>query len=172
MEFRKGDRVSVRKQYLKASRADISCLRIVDSGLPNEFMVVAADRSTAGVDAVVLSPCCNRLLDPATGDHACAAHPAELFEIVSRGDQGSSDQDKIMEALGKGDPKFFFSADTPLGSAVRTGYYEDEQNVGFSISLFGLKPVVLAAKKPKEMDIGTVVVELLKEMKILKTPKP
>jgi hypothetical protein len=168
MDLRKGDRVAVRKQYLKASRRDISCLRIIDSGLPNEFAVVGTDRSTEGVDAVVLSPCCNRLLDPETGDHACAAHPAELFELVTRGDQGSSDQDKIMDALGKGDPKFFFSADTPLGSAVRTGYYEDEQNVGFSISLFGLKPVVLAAKKPKDMDIGSVVVDLLKEMKIIK----
>ena len=168
MDFRKGDKVAVKKAFLGASPDDISCLRIIASGLPNEFTVIGTDRSTGGADAVVLAPCCNRVLDPVTGGHACAAHPAEIFDLVSRGEQGSSDLDKIMEALSKGDPKFFFSADTPLGSAVRTGLYEDAEHIGFTLSLFGLKPVVLAAKKPKDMDVSGIVVELLREMKILK----
>jgi hypothetical protein len=163
-DFRKGDKVAVKKAYLDASPDDISCLRIVRHGLPNEFLVSDTDMSLDGVPAVVLSPCCNRLADPDTGEISCVGHPAELFELLSRADAASSSLDKIMEALSKTEPKNFASVDTPFGRFLQAGHYEDEQHVGFSFSVFGLKPLVFAGKKSKAL---SDVVDFIKRMEIL-----
>lgn len=164
MDFRKGDRIAVRKAYLGASGDDISCLRVVRHGLPNEFLVTDTDVSLDGVPAVVLSPCCNRLVDPGNGQISCVGHPAEIFELLSRADPASSSLDRILEALSKTEPKNFASVDTPFGRFLQAGHYEDDQHIGFSFSVFGLKPLVFAGKKSKAL---SDVAEFIKRMEIL-----
>jgi len=150
-DFRPGDRVAVRKDYLGADQEDISCLRLIRAGLPNEFTVVKHVKGPQGIPAVILSPCCERLRDPHTGQPYCAAHPAMLFELVARGEPDTEALEAALNALGKNSPAAFITVDSPLGM-LHFGHYKDGDKEGIMLRVPGLKPITIAGR-----DYGSIV---------------
>ena len=140
-----GDKVALRKEYLEASERDVSCAKVIRDGAPNEF-VVAESHVLSGVEAVTLSPCCGRSLD-AAGVPLCAAHPAALFELISRGSPERAAVDDALDALFRSEPKRFFSVDAPLlGPLVHFGHYDDGKCEGLAVRVAGAKPFLIAGK--------------------------
>lgn len=140
-----GDRVALRQDYLEAAEEDISCVRLINAGFPNEF-VVSESCSMGGVDALVLSPCCGRLRGKG-GVTMCDGHPASLFRLLSRGAPGQSGLDGILDALLKTDPKRFFTVDLPLlGPLLQFAHYEDGKEEGLVLRLAGMKPIMVAGR--------------------------
>lgn len=144
-DFKAGDTVALKKEFLKASEEDVSCTRLLQAGFPNEFLV-AKVQTRGDVPALVLSPCCGRLVGK-SGEKLCDAHPAALFEIVRRASpEGKAIEDSI-EALWKTDPKRFLAIDLPLlGPVVRMGHYEEGDKEGLAIQIGGTKPLVVVGK--------------------------
>lgn len=150
MAFEAGDVVALRKDYLSATAADVSCVKVIGSGLPNEF-TVAAVLDASGTEALKLSPCCGRLRDE-RGETMCEAHPAYLFDMLRRADPAAAGLDKILSIFGAAaDPKSFLSLDLAGFQAVRIGHYEEGDKIGLTLSLFGSKPLVLAGKKTPQI---------------------
>lgn len=144
-DFRPGDRVAVRKEYLGADPGDISCLRLIRAGLPNEFTVVKPLKGPAGIPAVTLAPCCDRLRDPHTGQPYCSAHPSMLFELVARGEPEAEALEAALDALGKADPSAFITVESPLG-LLHFGHYKDGDKEGILLRVPGLKPITIAGR--------------------------
>ena len=146
MDFAAGDRVALRDEYLTAGEGDISCVRIIKAGFPNEFVVSSACSTESGEDALVLSPCCGRLRGEG-GVVMCEAHPAFLFRLVARGTPGQSSLDGIVEGLLKTDPKRFVSVDLPLlGPLLQFAQYENGKEEGLLLRLAGMKPILVAGR--------------------------
>lgn len=144
-DFRPGDRVAVRKEYLGAAPGDISCLRLIGAGLPNEFVVVKTAQGSQGIPAVVLAPCCERIRDPRTGEPYCFGHPAMLFELVARGAPDEAALEAELEALGKTNPEAFITVDSPIG-LLHFGHYKDGDKESILLRVPGLKPIAIAGR--------------------------
>jgi len=144
-EFRAGDTVALRKEFLKADEEDVSCTKVLKAGFPNEFVVSKAG-THGGVPTVSLWPCCGRLLGK-DGTPLCDAHPSAIFEPVRRASPGGKGAEDAIEELWLKDPKRFVSIDVPiLGPLVHFGHYEDGNKEGLVLRIAGMKPFVLAGK--------------------------
>lgn len=144
-DFNPGDRVALRSEYLHATEEDISCVRLINAGFPNEFVVSEAC-SVDGLDAVVLSPCCGRLRG-AGGSFMCEAHPAQLFSLLSREKRSDPSIEKVLEDLLKSDPKRFISVEVPLlGPLLQFAHYDDGKEEGLALRLASMKPIVVAGR--------------------------
>lgn len=141
-----GDRVALREEYLGASEEDISCVRLIRAGFPNEFVISETSNAFGGVEALVLSPCCGRLHGK-DGRTMCDAHPAHLFKLISKGSAGQAGIDSILEGLLKSDPKRFLTVDLPyLGPLLQFGHYDDGKQEGLVLRLAGMKPIMVAGR--------------------------
>lgn len=146
MDFAAGDRIALREEYTTADERDISCVRLIKAGFPNEFVVSDTCSGVGGEEAVVLSPCCGRLRGEG-GVVMCEAHPAFLFKLVARGTPGQASLDGIVEGLLKTDPKRFISVDLPLlGPLLQFAQYENGQEEGLLLRLAGMKPILVAGR--------------------------
>jgi hypothetical protein len=146
MDFKPGDVLALRREYKKAKEADVSCVRMLDAGLPNEFTVAAIEETVDGQPAVVLSPCCNRLRGD-DGAPLCSAHPPQIFELVRRGAPDLSTFDKLVDSLLKTDPKEFLGVEVPvLGSLLHFGHYDDGEREGIMLRILGARPLLIVGK--------------------------
>jgi hypothetical protein len=145
-EFKPGDVVSLRREYRKAKESDVSCIRMLDAGLPNEFTVVRQVETTGGLPAIALSPCCDRLRGD-DGELLCSAHPPQLFDLVRRGSPDLSAFDRIVDSLLGSDPKQFIGVEVPiLGSLLHFAHYDDGDKEGILLKILGARPIMIAGK--------------------------
>jgi hypothetical protein len=146
-EFRARDRVALKDDFLKAKEEDISCVRIIKAGFPNEFTVSKIlSVEEDGSQALVLSPCCGRLKNQA-GGLMCEAHPAGLFRLVLREAEEPTLAEKAIDAIFSGDPKRFVSVELPgLGNLLHFAHYDDGKEEGLTLKIAGMKPARIAGR--------------------------
>lgn len=150
-DLKPGDVVALRREYRTAKEEDVSCVRLLDAGLPNEFSVLRLAETKDGHPALVLSPCCDRLKGD-DGALLCGGHPPQLFELVHRGAPDLSAFDALVSRLFKGDPKQYLGVEVPiLGSLLHFAHFDDGEREGVMLRIAGLKPILVAGKDLEAM---------------------
>ncbi len=142
----KGDIIRIKDEILAKRRkqGDFTPADLVGVGWPNCFLVHDTKKGNDGKDLVVLD-CCHWMVNPATAEFLCAAHPVDRFEPTSDKKRRNGRQIVIQ---------------TPLGKILQVNYHDDD-NPELEIQVGDGKPLVLTG------EISRIVGDKFKEAGLL-----
>lgn len=106
-------------------------------GWPNRFLVCDV-LDLDGEIHLMLDPCCKWMVNRASGQFLCHAHPARYFEKIEAAERTPSRNDR------------YFGISTPLGEIASVDFMENDHQSTAVVNVMG-KPVVLQGKVWKEL---------------------
>lgn len=138
-EIRPGDLVQIRAASF--SEAKMTPIDLFNVGWPNMFLVLEAF-DHEGKKCLRLDPCCEWMVNRATGAFLCRGHYTKYFEKV---------HEAVIREPKKGDRKT--SVQLPfVGDVVSLDYQNEEENPTLLLQVKGLRgPIGLSGEKAREI---------------------